>query len=440
MGSAYVGRKHLREYEEVRTMAGKSFAVDMGVVREVGSKGRRLEMFLAVCGMLLLPIGLAATVLCVAEPAQAQAAPANRQLGTVKTVSPNKLTLTTDAGVVSTVNVVDDAKVLQLSPGSTDLKTAKVIALGDIEVGDRVLVTGHADAPDAFTASRVILMKSTDIAQKNEAEQADWQKRGTGGLVSAVDPSTGTVTISVRGNKIVVKTTPATVYKRYAGDSVKFQDAVPGTFAQIQAGDQLRVRGAKSGDGSSGGPEEIAAEEIVSGSFRNLAGTIVSIDLAADKVTLKDLTTKKTYSIQLTANSSLRVLPAEAAARFAARAKGATGAGSAGSGTAASGAAKPSAEDSGGRPGGGYGPGSGAGSAGMDLSQMLSRLPEGSLKALHTGDALMVVASQPQAGSISLTAITLLSGVEPILAATPSGTPSMTLSPWNVSGPDGGGV
>ncbi len=71
---------------------------------------------------------------------------------------------------------------------------------------------------------------------------------------------------------------------------------------------------------------------------------------------------------------------------------------------------------------------------------MLNRLPEGSLKELHTGDALMVVASQPQGGSISLTAITLLSGVEPILAATPSGTPSMTLSPWNVSGPDSGGA
>ena len=33
----------------------------------------------------------------------------------------------------------------------------------------------------------MILMKSSDIAQKHEAEQADWQKRGTGGMVSAVD-------------------------------------------------------------------------------------------------------------------------------------------------------------------------------------------------------------------------------------------------------------
>jgi hypothetical protein len=35
-----------------------------------------------------------------------------------------------------------------------------------------------------------------------------------------------------------------------------------------------------------------------------------------------------------------------------------------------------------------------------------------------------------------------LSGVEPILAATPSGGPAMTLSPWSLGGegaPDGGG-
>ena len=48
---------------------------------------------------------------------------------------------------------------------------------------------------------------------------------------------------------------------------MKFEDAKPGTLAQIQAGDQLRVPGTKSEDGSS-----ILAEEMVSGSFKNLAG------------------------------------------------------------------------------------------------------------------------------------------------------------------------
>ncbi len=76
--------------------------------------------------------------------------------------------------------MADGARILQLAPGSTDLKTAQAIALTDIAAGDRVLVNGKAgDDASSFTASRVILMKSSDIAQKHEAEQADWQKRGT---------------------------------------------------------------------------------------------------------------------------------------------------------------------------------------------------------------------------------------------------------------------
>ena len=108
-------------------------------------------------------------------------------------------------------------------------------------------------------------MKSSDIAQKHQMEQADWQKRGTGGIVSAVDAGTGTLTVSVGAKKIAVDTSSKTQFRRYAGDSVKFEDAKPGTLAQIQPGDQLRVLGTKSDDGSS-----IQAEEIVSGSFKNL--------------------------------------------------------------------------------------------------------------------------------------------------------------------------
>jgi hypothetical protein len=80
------------------------------------------------------------------------------------------------------------------------------------------------------------------------------------------------------------------------------------------------------------------------------------------------------------------------------------------------------------------GSGHGSGSAGGDLSQLVNRLPQGSLGDLHTGEALMVVASQDSAGSDKLTAVTLLSGVEPIFAATPKGESSMTLSPWSLGG------
>jgi hypothetical protein len=356
-------------------------------------------------------------------------APAARQLGTVTAVAGDSLTLKTDAGQEVVVSVPDGARILQLAPGSTDLKSAQVIALKDIAAGDRVLVTGKAgDTAGSFAAARVILMKSSDIAQKHAMEQADWQRRGTGGIVSAVDPGTGTLTVMVGAKKVAVTTSAKTQFRRYAGDSVKFEDAKPGTLAQIQPGDQIRVLGTKSDDGSS-----IPAEVVVSGSFKNLAGLIATIDAAAGTLTLKDLATKKTVTVAITANSNVKSLPPQAAAMFAARAKG-TGAGASSGGTA-----QPAAQadaSGGGRPGG---PGR---TAGGDLSQLVSRLPNKSIADLKVGDAVMIVASQPDPGSAKVTAVTLLSGVEPILAATPSGGPAMTLSPWNLGGegaPEGGG-
>jgi len=398
----------------------------------------------AICAGVGIFVGTPGNDAAMFAQAPAPAAAVGRQLGTVKAISGNSLTLATDAGAQVSVSVVDGARILQLAPGSTDLKSAQQIALSDIAIGDRVLVTGKAgDDAAAFTASRVILMKSGDIAQKHATEMADWQKRGTGGLVSAIDASAGTVTVSAGAKKLLVQTSGSTQFRRYAGDSVKFEDTKPGTLAQIQVGDQLRVRGAKSDDGLS-----IQAEEVVSGSFKNLAGTIATIDAANGTLTLKDLATKKTMTVKVTANSDVRKLPPQAAAMFAARARGGATApsGAGGAGAPAQGGGQAGAGSP--RPGGGMGGAGGTGgqggglgrSAGMDLSQMLSRLPTETLSDLKTGDAVMIVASQTDPGSAVVTAVTLLTGVEPILAATPSGTPALTLSPWSVGGsvPEGG--
>ncbi|HEX2918546.1 MAG TPA: DUF5666 domain-containing protein [Edaphobacter sp.] len=351
--------------------------------------------------------------------AQAAAA-ANRQIGTVRAVAGNSLTLATDSGSQVSVTVAEGARIVQLAPGSTDLKSAQPIPLSEIAVGDRVLVTGKTADDGSMEAMRVILMKSTDIAQKNAAEKADWQKRGSGGIVDSV--SGNALTISSGRRKIQVETTASTRFRRYGADSVKFEDAKPGTLYEIKPGDQLRVRGNKSEDGLT-----IQAEDVVSGSFKNLAGTLASVNSSEGTVTLKDLATKKNMTVAVTSNSDLRKLPPEMAARFAARAKagdheGATGGPASG--------AQP-------RPAGGGEAGMGAGTAhtaGGDLSQMLSRLPTESLSGLKVGDAVMIVASEPTPGSDKVTAVTMLSGVEPILAATPKGGAAMTLSPWNMGG------
>ncbi len=344
----------------------------------------------------------------------AQAAPApaaGPKLGTVKAVAGNVITVATDAGPTVTITVPETAKVQQLAVGSTDLKTATASQLSDVSVGDRVLAAVKpGETPDSFTASRVVLMKSGDIAQKNAAEQADWRKNGTGGIVSAIDPATGAITVTAGTKKISVTTSAKTDFRRFVGDSVKYSDAKPGTLAQIQVGDQIQAKGVKSEDGLT-----IQAAQVVSGSFKNLSGVIASIDPAGGKITLKDLATKKMMTVDVTANSDLRKMPVQMAAMFAARTQG--------GGAAAGG-------QDGGAPAGG--PGGARRAGGGDLAQMLTRMPTGKLADLKTGDAIMIVASEPSPGSTTVTAITLLSGVEPILTANPNG--GMNLSGWSMGG------
>lgn len=384
----------------------------------------RLGIFRAsiVGAGLLIPV---AGLMTSSTAVQAQAV-AGPKIGTVTTISGSAITLTTDSKEQVTITVADGARILQLAPGSKDLKSAQTITLGDIAKGDRILVSGKSGSDaTSFLASRVILMKAQDIAQEHAKEQADWQNRGTGGLVSAVDQGSGTIILSVGAKKVAVQTTGDTKFRRYAGGSVKFEDAQPSTLAEIHVGDQVRVLGTKSVEGSA-----IQAETVVSGSFLHLAGTIATINAANGAFTIKDLATKRTMTVKVTADSNVRKLPPQVAARFAARAKGDAPAGHSSDGRpAAEGAPAPQGAEAQRQ------------SASMDLSQMLSRLPTQTLADLKVGDAVMIVASQQTPGVPEVSAVTLLSGVEPILSATPKGAAAMNLSPWQVGGdaPDAGG-
>ena len=393
----------------------------------MAGNGSRHASWLA--GLLVFPL---------AALAQGQGTAA-RQSGTVTAVEGTKLSLTTSARAQVSVNVAADATVLRLPPCGTSLKEATPSTFASIASGDRV-ITGKAG--DADSASRVILMKASDIAACRTQQQADWQKNGSSGLVKSVDGMTLTVASGPRTLK--VNTVGTTVFRRYADDSVSFEDARPGTLAQIQPGDQISVRGTRSQDGT------IAAQEVVTGTFQNLSGALSAVDPAAGTITLKDLLTKKTVTVKVTANSDLRKLPAQAATIFARRASGEAGSAS-GAGSAAPAPAAPAPGAPGpGAAAQGAGSGEGAGrsrGAGFDLSRAMARFPTETVADLHSGDAVLLVASSSQgsgsgAGSGSgLTAITLLSGVEPLLSARPAGAQPITLSPWNIGGaPDAGGA
>ena len=388
----------------------------------------------ALCMGSLSPLAVSRAVHAQAAPAAPVAA---RQLGTVKSISANALTLATDAGQTFSITVSPDTKVLKLPAGSTDLKSAQAGQLSDVAEGDRVLATGKpGDNPTTLIATRLILMKSADIAEKNAADQAPWRTNGAGGIVSAVDPAAGSITLTSGTNKITVTTTNKTSFKRFSDGSVKYQDAKPGALADIHTGDQLQARGEKSADGMT-----VKADEVLSGSFKNLSGLIITADTSAGNITLKDLATKKVMTVNVTPNTNIRKMDPRMAQMFAARASGGGGRGPAGGGygggRSADAGAGPGGSGGQGAPGGQGGPGGpGAGGpggmrrGGGDLSQMLNRLPTGTIADLTKGEAVMVVATEPTPGATTVSAITLLTGVEPILTANPNG--GVDLGGWSI--------
>ncbi len=254
--------------------------------RKCQSTGARLMVTL-ICGLALQR----GDVLLRAQESQASApqAATTRSLGTVKAVSGKNITLTTDAGSDINVFLQDGARLLRVEPGEKDLKNAVPFELLDLQPGDRVLVRGKmADDGKSLLGASLIDMKKMDIAQKQAHEREEWQKHGVGGLVSAVDPSSGIITIATTavgtGKDVAIHISKDTVLRRYAPNSIKFDDAKAAPIGEIKIGDQLRARGTRSADGG-----ELTADEVVSGSFHNIAGTIASVDSPAGTITVMDL-------------------------------------------------------------------------------------------------------------------------------------------------------
>jgi transcription antitermination factor NusG len=385
------------------------------------SAGTR-RIFLLLGMVFLLPLALFA-----------QTASTGKAVGTVKSVAGSALTINSDAGGEVEVSIPDSARLLELEPGQKDLKAAQPVQLQDFQPGDRVLARGQLSADGkSLNASLVVVMKQTSISQKQQHEREDWQRNSAGGLVKDVEASAGTVTITVgsgpTSKSVVIRVSKDTVVRRYAPTSVKFDDAKKSTLAEIKPGDQVRARGTKNADGT-----EIAAQEIVSGSFKNIAGTVQAVSAGEQTLTVMDLTTKKAITIKVSSDSQMHQLPAMMAQRIAMRLKGAPAQAAPGAGETTPAAPTAAA----GAPAHGWN-GAGNGNGGTyDLQRMLGRTPTVNLEDLKKGDAVMIVSTEGT-GDAPPTAITLLSGVEAILTASPDAAKAMTLSAWSLD--SGGGA
>src|SRR5580658_2514492 len=394
---------------------------------------------IALCAASGAGLCLVPSVYAMPASQQTQAtgtSPASRRIGAVKGISGAVITLTPDSGPDLSVTLPAKTRLIRIAPGEKDLKNATPIQLQDLQVGDRVLVAGKASDDNlSLTASTVVVMKHSDLEARHQQDLQDWQKRGVDGLAKAVDPAAGTVTISVRNKDVIIHATATTVIRRYAPESVKFDDAKPGTLQQIHPGDQVRARGDRSADGS-----QLTAEEIVSGSFPGIAGTIESVDASSSTLSVLDPLLKKTVVNKVTPDSQLRHLPPEMAQMIATRLKavaaGAATGGESGSAsmTKANGQTANPASSPAGTTAGGNG-GTARPGGPPDVQRMLSRAPAAALTDLHKGDAVIILSTEGTAGVG--TVITLVSGVDPILQAAPSASSAALLTPWSMSAPSG---
>ncbi len=338
-----------------------------------------------------------------------------------------------DDGAAITILLGDNTSFLRVAPGEKDLKKATKIAFSDVMVGDRALAL---EKDSAAPARAVVIMTKADLAQKHQHDQAEWQTRGVAGTVSALSADNKEVTITTRGRepKTIVIDASAAEFRRYAPDSTKFADAKPSSFAALQHGDTLRALGAKNEDGT-----HLKAEELISGAFETIAGTVDSVDPAAGEVRITNLQTKKPVVIRTNQNSLLRRLDPQVAAMLARRLRP----DSSGGGPAApAGGRPPSGENAApsqgapgeqGGAGGGFRRGAGGpgGAGGGDLQQILDRMPQLSLSELKKGDAV-IVSSSKVPGDSPVTAFTFVAGVEPFLAAAPRTAGQVNLGSWNL--------
>lgn len=330
----------------------------------------------------------------------------NGAIGEVKVVdvAGKQLIVKTDAGSLVTVVLSDATQYMRVAPGEKSLTNATKITITDLAEGDRVFGRGTtSDDRKTVTARAVVVMSKADIAKKQEAERAEWKRRGVLGIITAVKPETKEITISTRAgmgqqSALIIPVSEKVEMRRYAPDSIKFADAKPSTFEELKVGDQVRALGERATDGTA-----FTAEKVVTGSFKTVAGVVTAIDAATGEVKINDMQTKQLLTIVVKQDAVLRKFPAEMGSMMM-MGRGPGGAGPGGQAAAgAPGAAGP-----------GGGPGARPGGGGPNVQDMLERLPTIAIADLKVGDTI-IVSSTKGADPTRLTAITLISGADTLL-------------------------
>jgi hypothetical protein len=377
----------------------------------------------------LFIIMLAAFAVCAQPQTQTTAPQISGVIGEVKNIdaTTNQLIVRADNSVLATVNLDGKTQYKRMAPGAKTLAGAADITLSDVGQGDRVWARWRPGADQKMTpAAQLVVMSKADLAKKQEQERAEWRRRGVSGIVSSVNPSTQEITVSSKSlmgqtQAVIIPVTDKVLMRRYPPDSIpKYSEAKPAKLEEVKVGDQLRALGEKSADGT-----HLTAEEVVFGTFKIAGGAVTAIDVATNTLKINDLQTKKPLTIVIKPDSVIRRFPEGSAMMMMGGPGGPNGA--PGQGPRPQGPAqtaqtspqgqKPQGAGPGGPqgagPGGPQGGGMRPGGAG-NMADMLERLPVISINDLKVGDTILL-SSLPGADPTQLTAISLVSGVEPLL-------------------------
>ncbi|MDM7923845.1 MAG: DUF5666 domain-containing protein [Pyrinomonadaceae bacterium] len=338
--------------------------------------------------------------------------------GDVTSVTESAIKLKTASGDLA-IEVAANTEFKRVPADNPKLSAAVPVERTAIANGDKLVISGFYAADMSKLAARTVyLMAKSDIDEKKAKEAARWSTRGMSGKVTAVDAAAKKITVEVRGlmgtTTLTVNPTDSTVYKRYAPGSVKYSESIAGSLANIQVGDMLRAVGDRSADGTA-----FTAEEILTGSFETIAGTVKSVDAANNQVTITNLQTQKDVIVDLKTASLMKRFPEEMAMRLAAFQGGGPNGGARPGGGQPQAGGQPAA---GGQPGGAPGQGQQRPGGGMGggprggIDEMLERFPSISVADLKPGDMIAVSSSKDHSDD-RLTAIKVLAGVEPFIRA-----------------------
>jgi len=346
-------------------------------------------------------------------------------IGEVKNLdtASNQIIVRADSGVLYTVNLSEKTKYKRSAPGAKTLESATPITLAEVGSGDRVWAYGRvSEQQKTVPAQMLVVMSKADLAKKQEQERAEWRRRGVSGIVASLNPSTQEITVSSRSlmgtpQAVIIPVTDKVMMRRYPPDTIpKYSDAKPSKFEEVKVGDQMRALGDKTADGT-----HLTAEEVVFGTFKIAGGTVTAIDAATNQIKITELQTKKPLTIILKPESVIRRLP-EGGGMFGGGGGMGPGGPGAANGAPAGAAAKGQVQGQGqaqqrpqgAGPGGPQGGGPGRGGAGMNMADMLERLPTISINELKVGDTI-IMSSLQGSDPTQLTAISLVAGIEPLL-------------------------